>query len=295
MGGGASKSGFKAKAADAIFDNIDRNNDGKLSVYELASAASRGSLKKVWPDWLIEETIARYDEDGDQMLNKEEWAKAFSVLTMPADKIQKKKENGFLLVPLRASDEGDRKVLSTLRQLLVTDPKNLGHGKDCAKWGPYDRLHLARAWRVDNDGEAAKYGLGREEVKDDLGRLKDKGKAVPQLSVPIHTASACTAPARTPRLEPAPAPCGRWHAERAQCTISHRQFALAGEANEAVLFHGLPADSLWNILSTGLNERTPPAPDRTRMADEPCSFEPLLAACIALGRLLRLQCGEQIW
>ena len=41
MGGGTSKSGFKAKAADAIFDNIDRNNDGKLSVYELASAASR--------------------------------------------------------------------------------------------------------------------------------------------------------------------------------------------------------------------------------------------------------------
>ena len=211
MGGGASKSGFKAKAADAIFDNIDANNDGKLSVEELANAASRENLKKAWPDWLIEETIARYDEDGDQKLNKEEWAKAFSVLTMPADKIQRKKENGFLLVPLRASDEGDRKVLSTLRQLLVTDPKNLGNDQlgRCAKSGPYDRLHLARAWRIDNDGEAAKYGLGREEVKDDLGRLKDKGKAVPQLSVPIHTASACTAPARTPRLEPAPAPCRR--------------------------------------------------------------------------------------
>ena len=200
MGGGASKSGSKAKAADAIFDNIDANNDGKLSVEELANAASRENLKKAWPDWLIEETIARYDEDGDQMLNKEEWAKAFSVLTMPADKIKKKEDNGgFLLVPLRASDEGDRKVLSTLRQLLVTKPKDLGNDQlgRCAKWGPYDRLHLARAWRVDNDGEAAKYGIGREEVKDDLGRLKDKGKAVPQLSVPIHTASACTAPART--------------------------------------------------------------------------------------------------
>ena len=46
----------------------------------------------VWPKWLIEETIARYDQEGDQHLNKEEWARAFAVLSMPADKRQRKKD-----------------------------------------------------------------------------------------------------------------------------------------------------------------------------------------------------------
>ena len=77
MGGGASTS---AKAADAIFDKIDDNRDGKLSVKELAIAALKKGLDKTWPEWLIEETIARYDTDHDHMLNRKEWAAiAFSV------------------------------------------------------------------------------------------------------------------------------------------------------------------------------------------------------------------------
>ena len=40
----------------------------------------RHGLKKAWPEWLVEETIARYDTDGDRMLNKEEWRKAIAAI-----------------------------------------------------------------------------------------------------------------------------------------------------------------------------------------------------------------------
>lgn len=161
----------------------------------------RHGLKKVWPEWLIQETIARYDRDHDQQLDKEEWRKAFAVLSMPADKMQRKKDVGFLLVPLRAADAGDAHMLSTLKTLLETEPKGLGTGRDCGKWGPYDRLHLARAWRIDDDQEAAKYEVARDKVKGEMEMLQSKGKAAPQLSTPIRTASACTAPVRPPRFQ----------------------------------------------------------------------------------------------
>lgn len=178
----------------------------------------RNGLKKAWPEWLIQETVARYDRDGDRQLDREEWRRAFAVLSMPADKVQKKNDAGFLLVPLRAADAGDAHMLSTLRTLLDTDPKNLGTGRDCRSWGPYDRLHLARAWRIDDDSEAAKYEVARDKVKGDMEMLQSKGKAAPRLSTPVRTASACTAPVRPPRFQPAPAPRGRLHTERARGT-----------------------------------------------------------------------------
>ena len=115
MGGGASKSTASRAKADAIFDEIDANRDGKLSVKELTIAAMQRDIQTAWPKWLIEETIARYDTDDDHMLDREEWARAFVTLRTPA---QKKKEFGFTLAPLKASDAGDVLMLSTLKKLL---------------------------------------------------------------------------------------------------------------------------------------------------------------------------------
>ncbi len=224
MGGGASKSTASRAKADAIFDEIDANRDGKISVKELAIAAMQRDVQTAWPKWLIEETIARYDTDHDHMLDREEWARAFVTLRTSA---QKKDEFGFTLAPLKASDAGDVLMLSTLKKLLETDPTKLGKGRDCAKWGDYDRLHLVSAWRLDDDGEAARYEAAREKVKGEMEMLGRKGKDVKKVpGLPIQTAAACTGP-----------------------------FALDANASEAVLLHGLKAESLYDILSTGLNER----------------------------------------
>ena len=224
MGGGASKSTASRANADAIFNEIDANRDGKLSVKELTIAAMQRDIQTAWPKWLIEETIARYDTDHDHMLDREEWARAFATLRTPA---QKKEEIGFTLAPLKASDAGDVLMLSTLKKLLETDPTKLGKGRDCAGWGPYDRLHLVRAWRLDDDGEAARYDAAREDMFRDMEMLGRKGKNVKKVpGLPIQTAAACTGP-----------------------------FALDANASEAVLLNGLKAELLYDVLSTGLNER----------------------------------------
>ena len=192
MGGGASKSTASRAKADAIFNEIDANRDGKLSVKELTIAAMQRDIQTAWPKWLIEETIARYDTDHDHMLDREEWARAFATLGTPA---QKKKEFGFTLAPLKASDAGDVLMLSTLKKLLETDPTMLGKGRDCAGWGPYDRLHLVRAWRLDDDGEAARYEAAREKMKEEMEMLGRNGKNVKKVpGLPIQTAAACTGP-----------------------------------------------------------------------------------------------------
>ena len=66
-----------------------------------------------------------------------------------------------------------------------------------------------------------------------------------------------------PRASPAipTRACPVWDTERARCRISPRQFALSAKANEAVLLHGTTAENLFDILSTGVNERTPAAPE----------------------------------
>ena len=224
MGGGASKSTASRAKADAIFDEIDANRDGKLSVKELTIAAMQRDIQTAWPKWLIEETIARYDTDHDHMLDREEWARAFVTLRTSA---QKKKEIGFTLARLKASDAGDVLMLSTLKKLLETDPTKLGKGRDQRGWDPYDRSHLVSAWRLDDDGEAARYEAAREKMKGEMEMLGRNGKNVKKVpGLPIQTAAACTGP-----------------------------FALDAEASEAVLLHGLKAELLYDVLSTGLNER----------------------------------------
>ena len=59
-------------------------------------------------------------------------------------------------------------MLSTLKKLLETDPTKLGKGRDHRGWDPYDRLHLVRAWRLDDDGEAL---TAREKVKGEMEML----------------------------------------------------------------------------------------------------------------------------
>jgi hypothetical protein len=134
-------------------------------------------------------------------------------------------EDGFALRPLLASDAS---VLRSLEALLETEhPGWLGKGKDVSKkYGPYDSLKLACAWKVDHPRNLDKYTAGVKRVQKEMDLLKNKGKDVGNVpGPPVRTSGAA------------------------------KGFTMKAGANEAILLHGTSPDRLLALLSTGLNER----------------------------------------
>ena len=134
-------------------------------------------------------------------------------------------EDGFALRALLP--ETDARLLRSLQALLQTErPEWLGKGKDVSKkYGPYDSLKLACAWKVDHPRNRYKYTAGVERVQQELELLEKKGKDVTYVpGLPVKTARA-------------------------------RGFTLSQACNEVILLHGTNPDRLLDLLSTGLNER----------------------------------------
>lgn len=72
MGSGVSRPKSVAEV-EWVFEQIDVNADKKLSVEELASEAH-------WPEARAKEILAKYDLDGDGLLDQSEWNAAFDAL-----------------------------------------------------------------------------------------------------------------------------------------------------------------------------------------------------------------------
>jgi hypothetical protein len=137
-------------------------------------------------------------------------------------------EDGFALRPLLASDANDAHVRRSLEALLQTErPEWLGKGKDVQKkYGPYDSLKLACAWKVNHPRNREKYRGGVKRVQEEMDLLKKKGKDVDKVpGLPVRTARAAEG------------------------------FTMEAGANEAILLHGTNPDRLLALLSKGLNER----------------------------------------
>ena len=155
-------------------------------------------------------------------------------LPAPAEKthLQEKahkalQEDGFALRPLLASDANDAKERRSLEALLQTErPEWLGKGKDVSKkYGSYNSLKLACAWKVDHPSNQSKYTAGVERVQKDMDRLKMRGKNVDKVpGLPVRTARAAA-----------------------------EGFTMKAGANEAILLHGTSPDRLLELLSTGFN------------------------------------------
>ena len=137
-----------------------------------------------------------------------------------------KSADGFALRPLVL--ESDAQVRRSLEALLQTEhPDWLGKGKDASKkYGPYDSLKLACAWKVDHQRNLEKYTAGVKRVQKEMDLLKKKGKDVDNVpGLPVRTARAA------------------------------EDFTMKAGANEAILLHGTSPERLLELLSTGLNER----------------------------------------
>jgi hypothetical protein len=135
------------------------------------------------------------------------------------------KKDGFALRALRP--ETDASELQSLEALLQTErPKWLGWGKDQkGKYGPYDKLKLACAWKVVHPRLMDKYTAGKKVVQQEIELLGENGKNVKCVpGWPVKTARA-------------------------------RGFDLSQDCNEVILLHGTNPEKLLTLLSTGLNER----------------------------------------
>lgn len=139
--------------------------------------------------------------------------------------------DGFALRLLQSGLINDKPVLAGLQKLLQTaDKAYLGKGKDVQKiYGPYDNLKLACAWRIDHPARREMYDAAVKKVKEELVRLKAKGK---------DTGSPPGLPART-----------------TSTAEDKRRFELNAESNEALLLHGTGPDRLLSLLAQGPNER----------------------------------------
>jgi hypothetical protein len=134
-------------------------------------------------------------------------------------------EDGFALQALLPGT--DACLLRSLEALLQTEhPEWLGKGKDVSrKYGPYDSLKLACAWKVDHPRNLDKYTTGVKRVQEELELLEKKGKNVSYVpGLPVKTD-------RVRGLTPSEA------------------------CNEVILLHGTGPERMLALLSTGLNER----------------------------------------
>jgi len=120
----------------------------------------------------------------------------------------------------------DRSTWAALERLLQTDPVKLKQSGADRGGTTHDRLKLACAWRLENPTLWEKYMSGVQGVMNDIKRIQQG-----------RVASAGGAPPLT-------------------CRVAD---ALPGDlrvdVNEALLMHGTNAGVLFNILSTGMNER----------------------------------------
>jgi len=137
--------------------------------------------------------------------------------------------DGFALRLLLEGNAYDSKVLGSLQQLLQpAEPAYLGKDKALQQiHGPYDRLKLACAWRIDHPTRRDMYDAGEKKVQKELNLLRSKGKDVGRLpGLPARTSSS-----------------------------ANDLFGLNAKSNETLLLHGTGPDRLLSLIAQGLNER----------------------------------------
>eukprot|EP00929_Paragymnodinium_shiwhaense_P052776 TRINITY_DN26430_c0_g1_i1.p1 TRINITY_DN26430_c0_g1~~TRINITY_DN26430_c0_g1_i1.p1 ORF type:complete len:368 (-),score=29.55 TRINITY_DN26430_c0_g1_i1:126-1229(-) len=122
------------------------------------------------------------------------------------------------LTPISSSDD----VWQSLQNLFhVTDPHNLGVGRDVTDRKQYSSLQIVGAWKIEASIPSARYEVEKGEVRQHARRLC--GAAPPMLPTKLDAAS--------------------------------RKIALDDTVNEKLLLHGTKPQVLASILHNGLNER----------------------------------------
>ena len=138
------------------------------------------------------------------------------------------RQDGFALHPLDHHEHSAD--WATLQKFLrVSDPSQLGKGKDVTKrFGNYNELRLASAWRIEHPGLTSTYQVAKEKVDGQMMSLERKG--VLDLGEDLKGLPTKTAKAAA-------------------------RFDLKKSVNETYLLHGTSPAVLLSLLKNGLNER----------------------------------------
>ena len=138
------------------------------------------------------------------------------------------RQDGFALHPLDHHEHSAD--WATLQKFLrVSDPTQLGKGKDVTKrFGNYNELRLASAWRIEHPGLTSTYQVAKEKVDGQMMSLERKG--VLDLGEDLKGLPTKTAKAAA-------------------------RFDLKKSVNETYLLHGTSPAVLLSLLKNGLNER----------------------------------------
>ena len=140
-------------------------------------------------------------------------------------------DDGLSLWPVHA--EEDPAVWRALSKLTATNPAWLGRGRDASQQ-TYEKLVLARAWRIENTRRSKKVDGGTQGMEEELEILRKKGA----LKLRDVAASVMTA-----------------NAAAELSAAGGGALTLRSELNEVLLFHGANPKDLLAILANGLNER----------------------------------------
>lgn len=123
----------------------------------------------------------------------------------------------------------DAEELKSLRSVLhVTDPENLGWGRDVRMKGKYKTLELVHAWSIDSPQRSKVYEFKKEVVNREVRLLRDASFDVTSVKTKLDAAAHRLATATVP---------------------------LDDSIHEKLLLHGTKPEHALSILHNGLNEK----------------------------------------
>ena len=137
---------------------------------------------------------------------------------------------------VRLTEDADHEVLLALQAFLdVADRHQLGRGRDVKDPSKYNRLELARAWRLENHTLWQQYMAGRSQISLDMKKVRNL-KSVGGLPAESH-------------------PLALELVTKSLKGFKDQEGKLDKSINETFLLHGTNGDVLLKILSNGLTEK----------------------------------------
>lgn len=119
----------------------------------------------------------------------------------------------------------DPRTINAIHEMIhVTDPENLGRGRDVRARERYTDLVVAFAWKIHNPDKEMMYDLKKEFVRTDLRVLQESKVATPAVETKLDSSGEMIA-------------------------------ALDKAVNEKILLHGTKPEHVMSIIHNGLNEK----------------------------------------
>jgi len=125
------------------------------------------------------------------------------------------------MLQLMSPHDADWEMITQI--MHVTDPQNLGIGRDVRERTKYKTLKPMRAWRINDDEEMIVFEAKKRTVQRQLRELQDEGLSISKVATKLDAVSR-------------------------MCEVSE-------DVNEKVLLHGTKPGHVFKIVNSGLNER----------------------------------------